>query len=91
MLVCDRTRPALPEPAARAAQRAPRGELARMPGGHYAPFLTGHEYAIDVEVAFLRRHLLDPDTPTPAKTTTHTGTAVTHTQPASASKERAHA
>jgi dienelactone hydrolase len=89
VLVCDQDQSSLPEPAARAAQRAPRGELARMPGGHYAPFLTGHEHAVDVEMAFLRRHLLAPDTPTPAATTGRAGAAVTHTQPTS--NGRAHA
>ena len=49
---------ALAEPAVHAAARAPRGELVRMPGGHYEPFLTGHEHAVDAEVSFLHRHLL---------------------------------
>jgi len=31
-----------------------------MPGGHYAPFLDGHEPAVDAELSFLHRHLLDP-------------------------------
>ncbi len=91
VLVCDHDETALPELAARAAQRAPRGELARMPGGHYAPFLTGHEHAVDVEVAFLRRHLLDADTQTPAESTARAGTAVTDMRPASASNGRDHA
>jgi hypothetical protein len=46
-------------PAVRAANRAPRGELVRMPGGHYEPFLGGHEQAVEAELSFLRRHLLD--------------------------------
>jgi len=29
----------------------------RLPGGHYAPFLTSHEQAVDAELAFLDRHL----------------------------------
>lgn len=49
----------MPEPAATAANRAPRGELVRMPGGHYEPFLGGHEMAVEAELSFLRRHLLD--------------------------------
>ncbi len=48
-----------PGPAVRAAQRAPRGELARLPGGHYEPFMDGHERAAEVQLSFLRRHLLD--------------------------------
>ncbi|MFD1541319.1 alpha/beta hydrolase [Nonomuraea guangzhouensis] len=59
VLVCDQDQSALAEPAAAAADRAPRGELVRMPGGHYEPFLDGHEQAVDAELSFLRRHLLD--------------------------------
>jgi uncharacterized protein len=50
---------ALPGPAVRAAQRAPRGELHLLPGGHYEPFLSGHERALEIQRDFLRRHLLD--------------------------------
>jgi pimeloyl-ACP methyl ester carboxylesterase len=60
VLVCDQDRSALPEPAARAARSAPHGELIRLPGGHYAPFLDEHDRAVDAELGFLRRHLLDP-------------------------------
>jgi fermentation-respiration switch protein FrsA (DUF1100 family) len=69
VLVCDQDQSALAEPAVRAAQRAPRGELVRMPGGHYEPFLGGHERAVEAELSFLRRHLLDharADGPAPA-------------------------
>jgi pimeloyl-ACP methyl ester carboxylesterase len=59
VLVCDQDQTALAEPAASAARRAPRGELVRMSGGHYEPFLDGHEQAVDAELSFLRRHLLD--------------------------------
>jgi uncharacterized protein len=59
VLVCDQDQSALAEPAIHAAQRAPRGELVRMPGGHYEPFLGGHEQAVEAEISFLRRHLLD--------------------------------
>jgi pimeloyl-ACP methyl ester carboxylesterase len=58
VLVCDQDQSALAGPAIRAAQRAPRAELVRMPGGHYEPFLGGHEQAVDAELTFLRRHLL---------------------------------
>jgi uncharacterized protein len=62
VLVCDQDQTALAEPAARAARRAPRGELVRMGGGHYEPFLGGHEPAAEAELSFLHRHLLDrPD------------------------------
>ncbi len=59
VLVADQDQTALAEPAVRAAGRAPRAELVRMSGGHYEPFLAGHEYAVEAELSFLRRHLLD--------------------------------
>ena len=46
-------------PAVRAAKRAPRGELVRLPGGHYEPFMAGHDEAVAIRLSFLRRHLLD--------------------------------
>ena len=49
---------AVPGPTVRAAQRAPRGELVRLPGGHYEPFMDGHEQAVEIQLSFLRRHLL---------------------------------
>jgi uncharacterized protein len=45
-------------PAIGAAERAPRGEVGRIPGGHYMPLLDGHEQAVEAQLAFLRRHLL---------------------------------
>jgi uncharacterized protein len=59
VLVCDQDQTALAEPAADAAARAPRAELVRMPGGHYEPFLGGHEKVVEIELAFLRRQLLE--------------------------------
>ena len=59
VLVCDQDQTALAEPAAHAATRAPRAELVRMPGGHYEPFLGGHEKAVEAELSFLRRQLLE--------------------------------
>jgi fermentation-respiration switch protein FrsA (DUF1100 family) len=59
VLVCDQDQSALAAPAVAAANRAPLGELVRMPGGHYEPFLGGHEHAVEAELSFLRRHLLD--------------------------------
>jgi hypothetical protein len=58
VLVCDQDQSVLAGPAVRAAGRAPRAELVRMPGGHYEPFLDGHERAVEAELSFLRRHLL---------------------------------
>jgi uncharacterized protein len=59
VLVCDQDQTVLAGPAAHAAKQAPGGELIRMPGGHYEPFLGGHERAVEAELSFLRRHLLD--------------------------------
>ena len=58
VLACDQDQSVLAGPAVRAAGRAPRAELVRMPGGHYEPFLGGHERAVEAELSFLRRHLL---------------------------------
>jgi pimeloyl-ACP methyl ester carboxylesterase len=38
-----------------------------MPGGHYEPFLGGHEQAVEAELSFLRRHLLDSCARGPAR------------------------
>ncbi|AHH15211.1 alpha/beta hydrolase family protein [Nocardia nova SH22a] len=46
------------EPAVRAAHRAPRGELVRLPGGHYAAVLDQYEPAVEAQVKFLRQHLV---------------------------------
>jgi fermentation-respiration switch protein FrsA (DUF1100 family) len=59
VLVCDQDQSALAGPAVRAVKRAPHGELVRLPGGHYEPFLGGHEQAVQAELSFLCRHLLD--------------------------------
>jgi uncharacterized protein len=47
-----------PGPAIRAARRAPGAELVELPGGHYEAYLAGHERAVELELAFLRRTLL---------------------------------
>jgi pimeloyl-ACP methyl ester carboxylesterase len=57
VVACDDDQTSLAAPAVRAAEKAPRGELSRMPGGHYAPFLEGHEHAVEVQLDFLHRHL----------------------------------
>ena len=53
----DETTP--PEPAARMAQRAPRGELLRYPAGHFDPY-NGEmfERFVTDQVAFLQRVLV---------------------------------
>jgi uncharacterized protein len=58
VLAYDQDGAALPGPAVRAAQRAPRGELVRLPGGHYEAFMGGHDEAVAIQLSFLRRHLL---------------------------------
>ncbi|WP_329135176.1 alpha/beta fold hydrolase [Streptomyces sp. NBC_01476] len=67
VVVCDQDTAALAPPSVAAQRRAPRGELVRLPGGHYAPFKEAHEAAVAAELDFLRRHLLGP-----AETTTET-------------------
>jgi uncharacterized protein len=57
VVVCDADQSALAEPAVRAEKNAPNSELARMPGGHYEPFLDGHEHAIATQLDFLERQL----------------------------------
>ena len=57
VVVCDNDQTALVRPGLRVAERAPRAELVRLPGGHYAPFLDAHDAAAEAEVSFLRRHL----------------------------------
>lgn len=59
VIACDHDQSVTPEPGARAAAAAPYGELVRMPGGHYEPFLGGHERTVEAEIDFLRRHLLE--------------------------------
>lgn len=54
VVVAESDQAALVEPSVRAAQRAPRGRLLRIPGGHYEPFLGSHETVVDAELAFLR-------------------------------------
>lgn len=76
VFVCDQDQTSPVEPSVRAANRAPRGELVRVSGRHYAPFLEKHEQAVEAQLSFLRRHLLDParvDPPAPADPERHRG------------------
>ncbi|MEV0232044.1 alpha/beta hydrolase [Nonomuraea sp. NPDC050786] len=59
VLTCDQDQSAPPGPAIDAARRAPGAELVRLPGSHYAPFAEMHEQAIEAQLSFLSRHLLD--------------------------------
>jgi uncharacterized protein len=63
VVVANQDQSALAAPAARAAGRAPRAELVRLPGGHYTAFLDAHEQAVAAELAFLRLHLLGQPRP----------------------------
>ncbi|MGD0066815.1 MAG: alpha/beta hydrolase [Streptosporangiaceae bacterium] len=73
VLVCDQDQSALAGPAVAAARRAPRAELVRLAGGHYAPFLDGHEQAAEAELSFLGRHLVCADRPAAAASGPHPG------------------
>jgi pimeloyl-ACP methyl ester carboxylesterase len=59
VLAYDQDDAALAGPAIRAGTRAPSGEVVRLPGGHYEPYMNGHERAVEIQLSFLRRHLLD--------------------------------
>jgi pimeloyl-ACP methyl ester carboxylesterase len=59
VLAYDQDDAALSGPAVRAGNRAPLGEVVRLPGGHYEPYMDGHEQAVVLQLSFLRRHLLD--------------------------------
>lgn len=58
VLAYDDDTSALAEPAVRAAEKAPQGQLVRQPGGHYESFLGGFDDALQIELRFLREHLL---------------------------------
>ena len=66
VLVCDQDQSALAGPAAERRRRRRRRSWFAWPGGHYAPFLDGHEQAVQAELSFLRRHLLGSRTSNPA-------------------------
>jgi pimeloyl-ACP methyl ester carboxylesterase len=57
VLAYDQDGVAPPQPAIHAAGKAPRGEVSRLSGGHYAAFLDGEEQAARVLVSFLDRAL----------------------------------
>ena len=68
VVVCENDTSVLVEPPAKAARRAPQGELVRFPGDHYAPFTDQHEPVVDAQLSFLRRHLVDKATDAAPKT-----------------------
>jgi pimeloyl-ACP methyl ester carboxylesterase len=61
VVVADQDQTALAQPSVDAAAQAPDAELARVPGGHYAPFLEQHEVVVEAELAFLAKHLVPSD------------------------------
>ena len=61
VVVCDDDQSALADPAVRAEKNASNSELVRMSGGHYEPFLDGHEHAVAVQLDFLQRRLANHD------------------------------
>lgn len=63
VMVCENDQTAYPPAAVAAAERAPRGEVVRLPGGHYAPFLAQHEQAVAAQLDFLARHVGAPARP----------------------------
>jgi uncharacterized protein len=58
-MVCDEDRSAPTDLTLKTAARVAGAEIARLPGGHYAPFMEAHESAVDAQVSFLRAHLGD--------------------------------
>ena len=66
VLVSDDDGVAPPSAAVAAGSRAPRGEVAHVPGGHYAAFLDQHEATVAILLAFLERHLLGAPAPATA-------------------------
>jgi alpha-beta hydrolase superfamily lysophospholipase len=66
ILTCENDQSTANEVSIRTAHRAPRGEHAQTPGGHYAPFTTAHGQAVQIQLAFLGQHLgLTPDSQAP--------------------------
>src|SRR3954452_8266487 len=60
VLAYENDRTALAAPAVRAGRRAPRGEVVELPGDHYTSMTDGFEDAVELNIAFLRRHMV-PD------------------------------
>src|SRR4051794_13428557 len=58
VLAYEDDRTALAAPAVRAGRRAPRGEVVELPGDHYTSMTDGFEDAVELNIAFLRRHLV---------------------------------
>ena len=59
VMVYDEDQTVLTAPPTRVAERAPRGEVVRLPGDHYAAFEDAHDATLEAEIAFLNRHAVD--------------------------------
>lgn len=66
VLVYDDDHSVLTAPASKVARQAPRGEVIRLPGDHYAAFEGAREATLEAEIAFLRRHAAGAADPEPA-------------------------
>jgi fermentation-respiration switch protein FrsA (DUF1100 family) len=67
VIVADRDGTTPPEPAAKAAERAPHAELIRHPGGHFDVYMgDAFERVVAEETGFLTRHLLRERAPAQA-------------------------
>jgi pimeloyl-ACP methyl ester carboxylesterase len=69
VMVYDDDRSVLTGPPTKVAERAPRGEVIRLPGDHYAAFEEARDATLQAEIAFLRRHLVGAVDPEPAIST----------------------
>lgn len=58
VLACEEDEAVGAAGAIRAGELAPLGEVVRMPGGHYEPYMDGYERALEAQLEFLRRCLL---------------------------------
>jgi uncharacterized protein len=71
--VCERDSTTLPAPTIAAAERAPTAELVRYPIDHFDVYVgEAFERAVRDQTAFLTRHLLGGDVPSPAAAQTQT-------------------
>jgi pimeloyl-ACP methyl ester carboxylesterase len=65
VVVYDDDHSVLTGPPTKVAKRAPRGEVMRLAGDHYAAFEDARDATLDAEIAFLRRHAVGVGEPAP--------------------------
>lgn len=58
VVLCDDDQTTPAELSTRVSRQAPRADVIRLAGGHYAPFREAHEQAVAAQVSFLNRYLL---------------------------------